>query len=117
MPKKRSCIQFGEEIRRRRKSLNLTLEQLAERADLNPGYIGSMENGLRDPSLSTIAKLAHGFGIPMGALFDPVPVFSPNAFDFAKLFEKASPAIQAGILMMLRSAAKHGPREPASPKR
>jgi transcriptional regulator with XRE-family HTH domain len=117
MSKNRLFSQFGLEVRRRREALNLTIEQLAERAELTVQFVGSIENGMRDPSLSTIKKLAHGLGIPTGVLLGPVPPLSPEAFDFAKLFDKASPQIKAGQLMILRDATKPDPKPPAPPKR
>jgi transcriptional regulator with XRE-family HTH domain len=115
--KNRLVSQFGQEIRRRREALKLTLEKLAERAELTVGFVGSIENGRRDPSLSTIKKLAKGLGVPVGVLLGPVPSLSPEAFEFAKRFDEASPQIQAGELMILRGAAKPGPKSPAPPKR
>jgi transcriptional regulator with XRE-family HTH domain len=117
MPKNRLFSQFGQEIRRRREALNLTIEQFAERAELTVGFVGSIENGLRDPSLSTLTKLAHGLGISMGVLLGPGPPLSREAFDFAKLFDKAPRDIQAGQLLILRSAAKLEPKAPAPPSR
>jgi transcriptional regulator with XRE-family HTH domain len=49
---------FGREIRRRRHGLGLTLDALGEAVDLTPNYIGSIEMGHRDPSISTIMRLA-----------------------------------------------------------
>ena len=47
-------MKFGQEIRRRRKALGMTIEQLAEKAELTPNYLGTLEVGRRDPSLSTV---------------------------------------------------------------
>jgi transcriptional regulator with XRE-family HTH domain len=57
-------MDFGKEVRRRREALGLTLEELAERAGLTPNYVGTVETGKRDPSLSTVLALAKGLRVP-----------------------------------------------------
>ncbi|MEA5606000.1 helix-turn-helix transcriptional regulator [Nostoc sp. UHCC 0252] len=49
---------FGKAIRRRRRELDLSQEELAERAGLHRNYISSIETGTRNPSLKNIEKLA-----------------------------------------------------------
>jgi transcriptional regulator with XRE-family HTH domain len=112
MVDERVLQQFGQDLRRRREEQNLTLEQFAERAELTPGYIGSIENGRRDPSLSTIIKLAHGLDVSVGALLGKEIVISPEGLNYARLFEEASPQIQAGQLMILREVAEREPLDP-----
>lgn len=106
MSKKNELVEFGDDVRMRRKALNLTMEQLAERAELTPNYISTIENGQRDPSLSTIEQLAHGLGVPAGALLGKVAVLSPQAHEMATLFDQVPPQLQAGILMILRTTSK-----------
>ncbi len=45
-------------MRERRKSLGITQEQLADRADLSVNYVGKMELGQRVPSFKTLVRLA-----------------------------------------------------------
>lgn len=108
-PKKDHRIEFGQELRRRRQEMNLTLEQLADRANITANYIGAIERGRRDPSMSTIQQLAHGLGIPSGALLGSEPSFRADTIEFARLFDRAPPEIQEGQLLILRVAAKRGP--------
>ena len=103
MPKKRMFIQFGSEVRRRRLEMNLTLEQLAERAGLTSNYIGTIEHGTRDPSLSSIQAIARGFGIPVGLLFGPMRTLSPASIEMGKLFDTVSVDVQTAVLQILRS--------------
>ena len=49
---------FGQRVRARRHELGLTLEQLAERADMHWTYVGSIERGTRNPTLRNILRLA-----------------------------------------------------------
>jgi transcriptional regulator with XRE-family HTH domain len=78
---------FGRGIRRRRDTLGLTLEQLAARANLTPNYIGAIENGKRDPSLSTLQALARGLSVPVGELLGDPPALSAAAMEVERLFE------------------------------
>lgn len=96
-------VRFGKEIRRRRVALGLTLEQLAERSGLTPNYIGTVENGRRDPSLSTIGALARGLGISAGELLGGVADLSPQAIEAAQLFDATTPELQAAMLALLRA--------------
>lgn len=93
---------MGEEVRRRRKALDLTLEQLAERAALTPQYIGTIENGRRDPSLTTLAKIARGLGVSVGVLLGGRPKLSPSGREMARLYDTVSAEIRDAILLILR---------------
>ena len=97
---------FGREVRRRRVALGLTLEQLAERSGLTPNYIGTVENGRRDPSLSTVMSLAEGLGVPAGELVGGVAELGPVAIETARLLEGAPPELQTAILELARAIAK-----------
>jgi transcriptional regulator with XRE-family HTH domain len=50
-------IAFGKNVRSRRHELGLTIEQLAEAADLHHNYIGSVERGERNIALENIVTL------------------------------------------------------------
>jgi transcriptional regulator with XRE-family HTH domain len=99
-------LTFGREVRRRRGALGLTLEQLAERSALTPNYIGTVENGRRDPSLSTVLALAKGLGVSPGELLGGVGELSPVATEAATLIESLTPDIQATTLELLRALAR-----------
>lgn len=60
---------FGKAIRQRRRGLDLSQEELAERAELHRTYISSIERGERNPSLENIEKLAKALDISISALF------------------------------------------------
>lgn len=51
-------IQFGEHIRKVRKSKGLTQEELAHRANLHSTYIGHIETGTYTPSAFVVWKIA-----------------------------------------------------------
>ena len=54
---------FGKNLKRLRKKNNISLRQLEVLCDLDRTRISLYENGLRDPSATTLAKLAEGLGI------------------------------------------------------
>lgn len=99
-------MEFGTEIRRRRLALGMTLEQLAEGSKLTPNYIGTIENGKRDPSLSTVLALARGLRVQPAELFGGIQNLSPAAMEAGFLFESATPEIQEAVLQLLRSVSK-----------
>jgi DNA-binding XRE family transcriptional regulator len=55
-PKHRRIL--GEAIRNYRKRAGLTQEQLAEKADLHHNFIGGIERGVMETSLTSLTKIA-----------------------------------------------------------
>ena len=68
---------LGQEIRRRRHELGLTLAALAARSGLTPNYIGSIEAGQRDPGVGVICKLAGGLDCKPGELLATIGAVKP----------------------------------------
>lgn len=69
---------FGQRLREQRLKQNLTLEQLAEKANLSPNYVGMVERGLKEPGLATIVKLLNGLNVSADTLLcDLVPQCIP----------------------------------------
>ena len=54
---------LGENLRRRRKSLKLTQESFAQRCGLHRTYVGAIERGERNITLSTLASIAEALQI------------------------------------------------------
>lgn len=98
-------MEFGKEVRRRREAQGLTLEALAERASLTPNYIGGIEMGKRDPSLSTVISLARGLRVSPGDLLGGVKDLSPAAVEAGRLFETAPADVQDAVLRLLRAVS------------
>lgn len=59
---------FGERVRRRRKELGESQEQLADACGLHWTFVGQVERGRRNLSLHNILKLAGGLRIDPGDL-------------------------------------------------
>jgi len=62
LKRNRVLTAFGTNVRRRRETLDLTQEQLAEKADLDQTYISGIERGIRNPSVLSIVRLAKALG-------------------------------------------------------
>lgn len=99
-------LAFGHEVRRRRQALAITLEQLAERSRLTPNYIGSVENGHRDPSLSTVLALAQGLGVSAAELLGGIGELSPVALEAGRLVDGTPADVQQALLALLRVLAR-----------
>jgi transcriptional regulator with XRE-family HTH domain len=100
---------LGRELRRRRHALGLTLEVLGQTVGLTPNYIGSIEMGQRDPSLSTLMRIGHGLGIPAGELLD-LPAMTADAIEAARLLPALPFEVREPIVGALRSLAAWGGR-------
>ncbi|MDP9867212.1 MULTISPECIES: pyridoxamine 5'-phosphate oxidase family protein [Streptosporangium] len=53
---------LGRRVAHRRKSLGMSREQLAERARIDPGYLGYLEENAASPGTSTVNQLAAALG-------------------------------------------------------
>ena len=96
---------LGREIRRRRQALGWTLDALGEATGLTPNYIGAIERGHRDPSLSSMIRLSSGLGSTAGELLG-LPEMTPDAIEAARLLAAIPAAVRAPLLGMLRALAE-----------
>ena len=60
---------FGKAVRKRRRELDFSQEELAEKADLHRTYISSIERGDRNVSIENIEKLVKALDISVSAFF------------------------------------------------
>ena len=63
-------VSFAENLRRRRKELGLSQEQLGARANIQMADISRYESGTRDPRVTTIARLAEALDVPIAELLE-----------------------------------------------
>lgn len=59
---------LGESIRAIRKKAGMSMERLAEKADLHHNYIGEIERGEKAASIDTLVKIARALGVPVRSL-------------------------------------------------
>ncbi|MCX5786025.1 MAG: helix-turn-helix transcriptional regulator [Elusimicrobia bacterium] len=102
----------GERIREERKKAGLTIERLAELAQISSSFLAYIETKGRKASLQTIQKLAEAMRIPVARLFDTTPGPGKDAVyaatqQFAQLIRDKTANETAGILEVAKSAAKH----------
>jgi len=79
-------MSLGERIRKRRQELKLTQEELASALRLTPQHISGIEQEKRNPSLSSLAKLAEELGITVdylvtgkeGVIVDAIPAIKAD---------------------------------------
>lgn len=60
---------FGLAVRRHRELMRLSQEELADRAGLDRSYIGRVERGEQNASLSNLQKISHALGSDLDVLF------------------------------------------------
>lgn len=60
---------LGAYLREQRRSAQLSLRQLAERAEVSNPYLSQVERGLRHPSAQVLAQIARGLQISATALY------------------------------------------------
>ena len=60
---------IGSQVRRYRSQMELTVTELANRAELSPGMLSKIENGNISPSLATLRALSTALHVPVTALF------------------------------------------------
>ena len=61
---------FGENLSKLRNKNKISQLVLAEKSKLDLKTVNNLENGVRQPVLKTIWKLANGLGVSMSKLLD-----------------------------------------------
>ncbi len=85
---------LGARVRELRKARRLTQEQLGERAGLSYKFLGEIERGLANPTISTLANLASALDLDIGDLLvrppaarAPAAIYTLSARDRALVRE------------------------------
>jgi transcriptional regulator with XRE-family HTH domain len=69
IPKAQIKKLLGQAIRKHRERLDMTQEELAEKAELHRTHLADIERGTRNPSLESLRRIALGLGISISELF------------------------------------------------
>jgi transcriptional regulator with XRE-family HTH domain len=101
----------GARIKVERLRAGLTLEALAEQADISRSFLAYIENNGRKASLETIQRLATALRIPPADLLRDVPgpkhdALHDAAQQFAQLVREKSPDETSAVLDIVRAATK-----------
>ena len=62
-------IQFGKKVREKRTGLDLSQEELAERAGVHRTYIGMIERAEKNITLGNVEKICKALQIPINQIF------------------------------------------------
>lgn len=66
-------ILFGKNVRRERRSREISQEELAFRANISRTYVSEVERGLRNISIDNMEDLSIALGVPLGDLLKSPP--------------------------------------------
>jgi transcriptional regulator with XRE-family HTH domain len=69
LPARSLEAEIGTEVRKLRKSLDLTVAELGVAAGISSGMLSKIENGAISPSLATLQALAKALNVPISSLF------------------------------------------------
>ncbi len=69
LPPRSLEAEIGTEVRKLRKSLDLTVAELGAAAGISSGMLSKIENGAISPSLATLAALGKALNVPISRLF------------------------------------------------
>ncbi|MFV8750342.1 helix-turn-helix transcriptional regulator [Nannocystaceae bacterium ST9] len=102
--------ELGERIRDRRRSLGLTQEALAERANVSPETIGRLEQAAGNgPSLDTVYKVAKALGTTGSAL-----LAADHSTDEVTALVQGLPGREREIAcVLLRALSTHAHTQPS----
>jgi len=68
--RERSLRRFGRALAELRRDAGLSQEELAHRSGLHRTYVGGVERGERNPTLTTLLALARGLGLNPSVLLE-----------------------------------------------
>ena len=95
---------IGAEIRRRREAAGLSMDDLAQRAELHKNYINKLELGQVDFSISVLWSVAEALGCEVANLLpgaDDDGEMTPGLRSTARLLAGADPQIRYAIETLL----------------
>jgi len=92
----------GKKIREIRKNRGLSQEALGEKAGLSSNYIGQIERGQKQVTLTTLARIAKSLRIDVSVLFEGVSEKTKQDEDLKLLLELAKILNQRDLAMVRR---------------
>jgi transcriptional regulator with XRE-family HTH domain len=63
-------LRLARNVRRLRKQIGISQEELAHRADVHRTYASDIERGARNPSVTVVDRFARALGVSPGSLLD-----------------------------------------------
>jgi transcriptional regulator with XRE-family HTH domain len=65
-----ASFDISKQLRDLRRTRGRSLEEVARKAGLTKGFLSLIERGLKAPSISSLQRLSHAYGVSIGALLD-----------------------------------------------
>lgn len=94
---------IGDEVRRRREAAGHSMEVLAERAELHKNYVGRVELGQADFSISALWSIAAALDCEVAELFPSArQAMSPDVLAAARMFSEADPEVRIAVMALLK---------------
>jgi len=101
-------MNVGRAIRWCRLRCGASQTDVARRAECSVSYLSMLENNKRDPTLSTITKIADALHVPVGALFVMAAEQAELGKIDRKLADEVRRAAAASLHQITESGAVHG---------
>ena len=98
-------------MRRIRLGLEMTQERLAERAELHPNYISSVERGERNISIRNIERIAKALRVTMAELVSDSGETTESEFATKGLYIREAPAEERALEPSKPLAPESAPTE------
>lgn len=73
-------MEIGPKIRRLRKLRGLTIEEVAEKANLTKGFISQLERDLSIPTVTTLKQILDVLGVSLSAFFSDISEREKNIY-------------------------------------
>jgi transcriptional regulator with XRE-family HTH domain len=73
LPEKYDRVEVGRRIKRLRQSQDITVQELAKRSTMSPGYISEVERGLSAISVDKLMQVAEGLGVGLETILEERP--------------------------------------------
>lgn len=103
--------ELGENIRRIRKDVGLTLADLARRCNCSKSLLSQIETGAVNPSFSSLTTICESLGITMGSLFGAPPGEDSNGVHLMHPDERKTLKTEGGVGFQLLSKGLRLPCE------
>ena len=123
---RRQLEALGELIRKQRQQAELTLRDLAERANVSNPYLSQIERGLHEPSVRVLKAIAGALNLSAEQLLvqagvlegtEPRAAPPPSVEDAVKADPRLSDDQRAALMSVYRSFVDDDAADEAAPKR
>ena len=92
-------MNIGHALKITRSAKKLSLQELADRTELSPSYLSMIESGKREPTLSSVKKLAEALGVPTPLLL----FLAAEGSELKGLDAETSRRLSAAVMDVMRA--------------